>query len=110
MIIKITSPINITDKNGKAKTSGTIVTGDKVIIASGGNTKTIEIVVYGDIDGTGNVTVVDLLHVQKHILGFTKLTGSFLEAADVNKDKKVTVVDILLIQKQLLGAANISQG
>ena len=86
------------------------MTGDKVIIASGGNTKTIEIVVYGDIDGTGNVTVVDLLHVQKHILGFTKLTGSFLEAADVNKDKKVTVVDILLIQKQLLGAANISQG
>ena len=105
-----TVSINITDKNGKAKTSGTIVTGDKVIIASGGNTKTIEIVVYGDIDGTGNVTVVDLLHVQKHILGFTKLTGSFLEAADVNKDKKVTVVDILLIQKQLLGAANISQG
>ena len=105
-----TVTVNIKDKNGKAKTQGTIVTGDKVTLSSNGDTKTIEVVIYGDVDGNGLIDVVDLLYVQKHILGYTKLTGSYLTAASVNKDNNINVVDILMIQKHLLKVANISQG
>lgn len=105
-----TVTINIKDKNGKAKTQGTIVTGDKVTLSSNGDTKTVEIVIYGDVDGNGIIDVVDLLYVQKHILGYTKLTGSYLTAASVSKDSKIDVVDILMIQKHLLKVSYISQG
>lgn len=105
-----TVSVNVTDKNNNKKTSGNLVTGDKVVISSNGTTKTVEVVIYGDIDGNSTITVSDLLHAQKHVLGASKLTGCFFTAADVNKDGKITVVDILIIQKHLLKVSNISQG
>ena len=105
-----TISVNIKDKNGNAKTSGQIGTGDKVIIADGTNTRTLEIIIFGDVDGNGVINVGDLLHIQKHILNITKMTGAFEKAADINKDSKVSVVDILSVQKQVLGLLNISQG
>ncbi len=105
-----TISVNVKDRNNNTKNQGTIVTGDKVTLSNNGNSKTVEVVIYGDVDGTGSITVTDLLFVQKHILGYTKLTGAFLSAADVNKDSKITVVDILLIQKHLLSVNYISQG
>jgi hypothetical protein len=105
-----TVSVNIKDRSGNTKNQGTIVTGDKVTLSSNDKSKSLEIVIYGDVDGNGTITVTDLLFVQKHILGFTKLTGSFLTAADVNKDSKVNVLDILFIQKHLLNINYISQG
>ena len=105
-----TISVNIKDRSGNTKNQGTIVTGDKVTLSSNDKSKSLEIVIYGDVDGNGTITVTDLLFVQKHILGFTKLTGSFLTAADVNKDSKVNVLDILFIQKHLLNINYISQG
>ena len=105
-----TISVNIKDRSGNTKNQGTIVTGDKVTLSSGDKSKSLEVVIYGDVDGDGSITVTDLLFVQKHILGFTKLTGSYLTAADVNKDSKVNVVDILFIQKHLLSVNYISQG
>ncbi len=105
-----TVSVNVKDRSNNAKNQGTIVTGDKVTLSNNGNSKTVEIVIFGDVDGTGSITVSDLLFVQKHILGYTKLTGAFLSAADVNKDSKINVVDILFIQKHLLSVTYISQG
>ncbi len=105
-----TITVNIKDKDGNPKTDGTVTTGDKVILSENGNTKIVNIVIYGDIDGNGSISVVDLLLVQKHILGYTKQTSSYLEACDVNKDSKITVVDLLMIQKHILNINNISQG
>lgn len=94
---------------GKAKTKGVIVTGDVMTIKSNNETKTIELIIYGDVNGDGKITISDLLSVQKHILGDVKLKGAYLKAADSEKDGKVTIKDLLLIQKDILGDINIKQ-
>ena len=105
-----TTSVNIKDKNNNNKSVGTLVTGDKITISNGKEDLTYEVVIYGDIDGNGTINIVDLLSVQKNILGYTKLTNSYLKAADVNKDNKINVVDLLMIQKHILNVTNISQG
>lgn len=105
-----TVTVNIFDKNNNNKSQGRLVTGDKVTISSNGTTKTLTVLIYGDVDGSGTISAVDLLHIQKHILGFTKLTGPYITAADINKDGKITASDLLQIQKHILNYSNISQG
>ena len=99
----------VKDKNGKVKTSGSLVTGDTVTIVNGNSSKTYTMVVYGDNDGDGKISIVDLLKVQKQILGYTRMNGAYLEASDVDKDNKVTIVDLLKVQKHILGYSQISQ-
>lgn len=53
----------------------------------------------GDVNGDGEITVVDSTILQKYIVGQTTLDGETLNVADVNKDGAVTVVDATLIQK-----------
>ena len=53
--------------------------------------------------------IVDLLKVQKDILGVNKLTDGYREAADVNKDGVVDIIDLLKIQKHILGVSKIEQ-
>lgn len=101
--------INITNSSNTAKTSGSLATGDKITIVSDGVSQTYIIVIYGDINGDSEITTLDLLIVQKHILKKTTLTNAYLKAADVNKDGNVTTLDLLLIQKHLLKKSNISQ-
>lgn len=84
-------------------------TGDIVKITNNGDTQKLRVVVYGDTNGDGNVSVVDLLKIQKHILNTAQLQGSYKEAADTNKDGIVNVVDLLAVQKQILGTSQISQ-
>lgn len=53
----------------------------------------------GDVNGDGEITVVDATILQKYIVGQTTLDDETLNVADVNKDGAVTVVDATLIQK-----------
>ncbi len=89
-----------------SKISGAIATGDIVEIDS---KKTFQVVIYGDINGDANISVVDLLFIKKYILGEINLAEPNKKAADINKDGKVDVVDLLLIKKYLLQEYNINQ-
>lgn len=53
----------------------------------------------GDVNGDGEITIVDSTILQKYIVGQTALDGETLNVADVNKDGAITVVDATLIQK-----------
>ena len=75
----------------------------------GNGEKAYTIVIYGDNNGDGNIDIVDLLKVQKDILGVNKLTDGYREAADVNKDGVVDIIDLLKIQKHILGVSKIEQ-
>lgn len=97
--------VYITDKNLNFKFSGKVSTEDLITI----NDKTYEIAVYGDASGDGNVTIKDLLYIQKYLLGSQSLTESNKEAADVSHDGNITIKDLLLVQKYLLGTGSITQ-
>ena len=101
--------ITIKDSNNNSKTSGTIVTGDKVTISTGSEEKTYIIVQYGDTNGDGTISAIDLLNVQKIIINKSNLNGAYYKAADTNKDGKISAIDLLNVQKHILGKTIISQ-
>ena len=101
--------INITNSNNKSKTSGSIVTGDKITIVSNENSKTYIAIIYGDNNGDGEITTLDLLRIQKHILKKSTLDGAYIKSADVDKNGTVSTLDLLKIQKHILKISNISQ-
>ncbi len=71
--------------------------------------KNYTLIIYGDNNGDGNIDIVDLLKVQKDILGVNKLSDGYREASDVNRDGVVDIVDLLKIQKHILGVSRIEQ-
>ncbi len=95
--------------------SGTILantaklfTGSSITIKSVTNEiKTFTISVTGDVSGDGAITILDLLKIQKHLVGSNKLSGVYLNAADTNKDSSVTILDLLRVQKHLVGEINL---
>lgn len=89
--------------------SGSIGTGDFITISNTKTEATYRTVVYGDNNGDGKTTVLDLLRIQKYILGTSNLSELETLASDTNKDGRVNVVDLLRIQKQILGNITIEQ-
>jgi len=55
-------------------------------------------------DALNGISTLDIVMIQKHILGLETLSSPYkMIAADVNKDEKVTGIDIINIRKLLLG-------
>jgi len=60
-------------------------------------------VMKGDVNGDGQVTVVDALFVAQYTVGLMTLNTQQLAAADVNGDGQVTVADALFIAQYTVG-------
>lgn len=93
----------------KEITTGNLQTGDVITITSGTDSKNYTIVLYGDVNGDGVINTLDMLLIQRHRLGYSKLTGASLKSADVNRDGTINSLDMLLVQRHRLGIALISQ-
>lgn len=102
--------VKITTSSGTEKT-GNVGTGDQIRVYDANNTLkyTYNVVIYGDTNGDGSISALDLLRVQKQILSISKLSGYYNSAADTNKDGKITALDLLQVQKQILGIKSITQ-
>ena len=111
MLSSINANLKVTDYLDRYgnKASGNVGTGDTLVISNGSTSISYKIVIYGDNNGDGKVSVVDLLRVQKDILGSSNLSTYDRKASDTNKDGSVDVVDLLRVQKQILGNNVIEQ-
>ena len=90
--------------SGNSKiTSGSVGTGMTAKVTSSAGTTSFTIVVRGDVSGDGKVNTLDLLNVQKSLLGLKSLSGAYSTAGDVSGDGKVNTLDLLNIQKSILG-------
>lgn len=58
--------------------------------------------VYGDVNGDGDITVVDATLVQKHVVQLETLSADKQILADVDEDNTISVVDATLIQKYIV--------
>lgn len=96
--------IIVTNFDGKVQSDNTkLATGQKITIVSAIDTKTYTIVVRGDSSGDGDVTILDLLQIRKHLKNDKKLSGAYFYAADTSGDNKITILDLLQVQKHLKG-------
>lgn len=94
-----------------AKASGNVCTGFFVRVAYDAGTAFFDlpIVLFGDLDGNGEITEDDVLALQSHLLHNIPLTGAYLRAADVDHDGKVGVSDLFLLIQFINGDAKLSQ-
>ena len=88
-----------------------MATGDKLqeILGKQNVYRTYNIVIYGDVNGDGKISLIDLLYIQRHLLNTKKTSGVYTLAADVSKDGKIALIDLLMVQRHLLGTAKIKQ-
>ena len=57
----------------------------------------------GDINGDGKINSLDVLKLQRYLLGLETISEKGKLAADLNGDGKVNSQDLLLLQKKILG-------
>lgn len=109
-IDKVDSNVEVTIKDLKGNTvsDGNLKTGYEIIISLEDENKSFKVVIYGDNNGDGEITILDLLRIQKKLLNSVNLSSEQLEASDVNKDNVVDILDLLLVKKHLLGSIEIS--
>ncbi len=93
-------------KRGK---TGNVFTGDIVQILDSKGTviKEFTILVKGDVNGDGVITVKDAFGIKRQILGEAGLVGVYKSAADVNGDGTVSVKDAFQIKRHILGEEKI---
>ena len=101
----------VLSSSGKEKTDGVIATGDGVVVYDNAGTQRLKysIVIFGDTNSDGKISIVDLARVQKHLLGTAALKDGQGTAADVNKDGKISILDLARVQKHLLDITKIKQ-
>lgn len=85
-------------------TSGLLATG-MTVVAEG---ETFALVVIGDTNGDGKVTVTDVVALQSHVVGKKALEGVYELAADLNLDGNVTITDVVKAARVVIGKDTIS--
>lgn len=89
--------------------SGNAGTGKKFTVTTQAGSTTYTIIVKGDTSGDGVINALDLLQVQKRILGQYNMSNEQAIAADPSGDGVVNALDLLQVQKSILGQYTISQ-
>ena len=94
--------IVVKDKNGKEVTDTSLIATGMTVDFNNGE-KVLVVVIYGDINGDGEIKTSDLSNLKKAIIGTKTLEGAYAEAADLNNDGKIKASDISKIKKILIG-------
>ena len=77
-----------------------IATGDKLITD---DDKEYILIVTGDLNGDGKLTLTDMSLLRKHYLEVESLQDEYLEAADIDYNQKISLNDISIMRKHILG-------
>lgn len=109
--VKTEYNVILKDKNGRELSDKDIIPNASRLVIQDKNKKDIATFVntiYGDIDCNGEINSIDLLVLQRHILGISKLNNEVLKAGNIAKDgTEPTSIDLLKIQRHVLGISPI---
>ena len=95
----------VVDRSGnEIQNSDLVVTGDKLITDTG---KEYVLIVTGDLNSDGDITISDLSKLRKHILKAEILEDEYQKAADINNDGDVTLNDVSMMRKVILNIEKI---
>ena len=94
---------------GSAATEATVATGMEVVYTVNGETvQTLTVVVTGDVNGDGAISITDLVQINNHLLKKSTLTGAAASAADVNADGVISITDLVQVNNHLLKKSTIT--
>ena len=98
--------------NGAAIPGASVVgTGMVVQLMDGAAVKqSVTVIVTGDTNGDGAISITDMLAVKSHLLNKSQLSGAAEKAADTNGDKTISITDFLQIKAHILGKETIRPG
>ena len=99
--------VEIKANNNVLKDDALMRTGSTINIKNTQEEKTYIVVILGDTSGDGVINALDLLQVQKSILGTYTLTDAFKLAGDTSLDGIINALDLLQVQKHILGTYEI---
>ena len=92
--------INVYNNNGEVQEDTAVLkTGMQVELRLGEKTQVFTIAVSGDINGDGEVKLMDLLEVNRSYLKIKNLEGAKFLAADINQNGKIEFIDVLLVNR-----------
>lgn len=93
------------DKNNKELSDETkLGTGMKVKLETG---EIYEIIVVGDVNGDGQISITDMTKIKKHIIQKEILQGVYEKAGNIDNDSKIGVTDLAKMKKVLVGLTTI---
>lgn len=98
------SGYKVYNSDGSQVTSGNLATGMTAV--SGGTTVTV--VVTGDANGDGKLTITDVVKLQAHVVGKNTLSGAYAKAGDLNGDGSVTITDVVQAAQVTVGKRSLS--
>ena len=99
----------ITIEQGSATADTVVSTGMTVTYTVGGETlQRLTVVVTGDVNGDGVISITDLVQINNHLLKKSTLTGAAASAADVNADGVISITDLVQINNHLLKKSTIT--
>ncbi len=98
--------------DGSEKAGGDVMkNGDTVKITDADGKMVLQgaVLLFGDVNGDGNLRMSDMIKVRNHILGTGTLEGINLAAADCNHDGNIRMSDMIKIRNEILGTGTIVQ-
>ena len=95
---------------GSTKVSGSaIVCTGMVIKLMDGSTVNdqVTVVVTGDVNGDGKLTITDMIAAKAHLLKKTTLQGVYAQACDTSGDGRITITDYIQIKAHVLRKSTV---
>lgn len=100
--------IKIFDTKGAEYTGSAVATGMKVkFYLEGDLADELTIIILGDANGDGKISITDYTLARLDILGLKDLGQTAATAADINGDGKVSITDYTLMRLDILGLKSI---
>ena len=63
----------------------------------------------GDLNGDDDITIADVVLLNRHVLGKTTISSDRLIFADINGDEDITIGDVVLLNRHVLGKINLTE-
>lgn len=89
----------ITDKDGKEALAGSLGTGYKITIEE----KTYTVVKKGDVNGDGNISIIDAVTMLNSIKGIKVLENEYKSASLVKNSEEITITDVVVVLNHIKG-------
>lgn len=101
--IKTSGSIKILKSNIELQEGEIITTGTTIKVD---NNRSYQVIVSGDITGTGTITTTDISKLKLHLVGKVLLNETEEKAADINYTGDVTLTDLSQMKSTVIGLIN----